>query len=215
MTVYAYLRVSTDAQDVENQKHGILEYANKKDLGKIVFIEDTASGKKAWTDRKLGELVNDTSASGDTILFAEFSRIGRSTLQVLEVLKAGMNKELQIHIAKDGVVMDDSIQSTIYATVLGLAAEIEREFIALRTKESIARRKQELEEKGYFINAKGEKVTSLGRPKGRASTTKLDAKEKEIRGYIDKGVAKRSIAKIVECSPGTLYSWMKRKGIKY
>lgn len=212
MAVYAYLRVSTDAQDVENQKHGILEYANALDLGKVIYIEDSASGKLSWTDRKLGELVNETAAAGDTILFAEFSRIGRSTLQVLEVLKAAVELNIQIHIAKDKIVMDDSIQSTIYATVLGLAAEIERNFITLRTKESLAKRKLELEEKGFFINAKGEKVTQLGRPRGKASITKLDKREKEIKDYLKKGVSKRSIARIVECAPNTLYTWLKRKG---
>ena len=212
MATYAYLRVSTDAQDVENQKHGILEYANAHDLGKVIYIEDSASGKLNWTERKLGELVNETAAAGDTLLFAEFSRIGRSTLQVLEVLKAALELNIQIHIAKDKIVMDDSIQSTIYATVLGLAAEIERNFITLRTKESLAKRKQEIAEKGYFLNAKGQKVTSLGRPRGKASVTRLDKQEREIKGYLKKGVSKRSIARIVECSPNTLYSWLKRKG---
>lgn len=32
MANYAYLRVSTDSQDVLNQKHGILVYANKTGL---------------------------------------------------------------------------------------------------------------------------------------------------------------------------------------
>ena len=212
MAVYAYLRVSTDAQDVENQKHGILEYANTHDLGKVIYVEDNASGKLNWTERKLGELILETASAGDTILFSEFSRIVRSTLQVLEVLKTAVELNIQIHIAKDKIVMDDSIQSTIYATVLGLAAEIERNFITLRTKESLAKRKQEIAEKGYFLNAKGEKVTSLGRPRGKASITKLDKREREIKGYLKKGVSKRSIARIVECAPNTLYTWLKRKG---
>lgn len=213
MATYAYLRVSTDAQDVENQKHGILEYANMHDLGKVIYIEDSASGKLNWTERKLGALINETAAAGDTVLFAEFSRIGRSTLQVLEVLKSALELNIHIHIAKDKIVMDDSIQSTIYATVLGLAAEIERNFIALRTKESIAKRKQEIADKGYFINAKGEKVTQLGRPRGKATSTKLDKREQEIKDYLKKGVSKRSIARIVECAPNTLYAWLKRKGL--
>ena len=29
MANYAYLRVSTDVQEVANQRHGILEYCNK------------------------------------------------------------------------------------------------------------------------------------------------------------------------------------------
>jgi DNA invertase Pin-like site-specific DNA recombinase len=35
---YAYLRVSTDRQDVENQKHGILEYANAHGITNLDYI---------------------------------------------------------------------------------------------------------------------------------------------------------------------------------
>ena len=38
MGVYAYLRVSTDEQDVDNQRHGILEYANSHNLGGLQFV---------------------------------------------------------------------------------------------------------------------------------------------------------------------------------
>ena len=46
MKIYAYLRVSTDAQDVDNQRHGILEYANKHGFTNMNFVEDTVSGQK-------------------------------------------------------------------------------------------------------------------------------------------------------------------------
>ena len=45
MTIYAYLRVSTNQQDVDNQRHGILEYANQKSLGHLEFVEDSVSGQ--------------------------------------------------------------------------------------------------------------------------------------------------------------------------
>ena len=96
MAIYAYLRVSTDEQDLASQKHGILEYANLHDMGKVVFVEDTASGKLNWNERKLGDLINETAVAGDTVLFAEFSRIGRSTLQVLEVLKSAMELNIEV-----------------------------------------------------------------------------------------------------------------------
>jgi DNA invertase Pin-like site-specific DNA recombinase len=41
MTIYAYLRVSTDKQDVDNQRHGLLEYANSHKLVPLEFREDT------------------------------------------------------------------------------------------------------------------------------------------------------------------------------
>ena len=55
----------------------------------------------------------------------------------------------------------------------------------------------------------------LGRPKGRTATSlKLDPKEAEIRSYLAKGISKRSIAKLVECSPSTLYDWLARRNIR-
>ena len=125
MAVYAYLRVSTDQQDVENQRYGILEYANAQNLGSLQFVEDTVSGRQAWRDRGVGELLTETAQAGDVVLFAEISRMARSTLQVLEILEQSMARELIIHIAKQHMVLDGSMQSRIMATVLGLTAEIE------------------------------------------------------------------------------------------
>ena len=91
------------------------------------------------------------------------------------------------------MVLDGSIPSRITAMVLGLAAEIEREFIALRTREALAKRRSE--------------GKPLGRPKGKpAARLKLDAREALIRRYLAKGISKLAIAKLVECSPTTLYA---------
>lgn len=56
LAVAAPLRVSTNQQDVDNQRHGILEYANRKSFGHLEFVEDTVSGQKRWRDRELGQL---------------------------------------------------------------------------------------------------------------------------------------------------------------
>ena len=52
--VFAYLRVSTDAQDVANQRHGVVRYCTDKQLLAPVFVEDTASGRTDWRARPLG-----------------------------------------------------------------------------------------------------------------------------------------------------------------
>ncbi len=198
MVIYAYLRVSTDRQDLHNQRHGILEYANVHGLGPIQFVEDTASGREKWHSRGVGLLLTQTARAKDVVIFSEVSRMARSTLQVLEMLECCVRREINVHIAKQGMVLDGSMQSRITATVLGLAAEIERELIVLRTTEALAKRKAE--------------GKTLGRPKGRQSTRlKLDAKELEIRSYLAKGISKRSIAKLVDCSPSTLYDWLERR----
>ena len=199
MASVAYLRVSTDRQDVDNQRHGILEYANSHGISDLTFVEDTASGKIKWRKRKLGEMLYSLN-NQDIIIFAEVSRIARSTLQVLEVLEYCTEHEIHVHIAKQNMVFDGSMQSKITATVLGMAAEIEREFISLRTREALAARK-----KNGMI---------LGRPKGQAAKTKLDKHRAQIQDLVNKGVSKRSIAKIIECSPSTLYDYVRRKNIK-
>ncbi|MEO2069585.1 MAG: recombinase family protein [Desulfurobacteriaceae bacterium] len=45
--VCAYIRVSTDRQETENQRFEILRYANEKKLGNIEIIEETISGRKS------------------------------------------------------------------------------------------------------------------------------------------------------------------------
>jgi DNA invertase Pin-like site-specific DNA recombinase len=197
MANYAYLRVSTDHQDIEKQKHGILIYANQQGIANLEFVEDVASGKTNWQKRKIGALLESMS-KGDTIIFSEVSRIARSVLQVLEMLAEAQKKEINVHIAKQNMRFDGSLNSRITATILGLAAEIEREFISMRTKEALAKLKKD--------------GVVLGRPKGgQAKKLKLDAHKAEINKYLKKGVSNRSIAKIIECSETTLYLWLKRR----
>jgi hypothetical protein len=195
-THFAYLRVSTNSQDAENQKLGVLEYSNSRNLVPLKIITDEISTQVGWAHRKINDILNQAVA-GDTIIVSEISRLARSTLQVLEILELAAKKSVSVHIVKNGLVMDGSIQATITATILGLAAQIEREFISMRTKEALTRRK--------------ENGLPMGRPKGKAETVKLDEYRETINSYLKKGVNKRSIAKIIECSPTTLYNWLERE----
>lgn len=198
MTNFAYLRVSTDHQDAKNQKLGVLDYCNSHGIAPLKFIEDTVSGKTPWRERAIGNII-DKAVTGDVIIVAEVSRLGRSTLQVLEILEIAAQKGISVHVAKNHMIMDGSIQATITATILGLAAQIEREFISARTKEALAKSKID--------------GVKLGRPKGQANLLKLDAYHDEIAGYFKKGINKRAISKLIECSPSTLYKWLKRRHI--
>jgi DNA invertase Pin-like site-specific DNA recombinase len=199
MTNWAYLRVSTDAQDVANQKHGILEYANERGISNLVFIEDSVSGKLSWRERKLGTELLTKSTAGDIVLFAEVSRIGRSTLQVLEVLEHCTAEKITVHVVKQKMQFDGSMTARITATVLGLAAEIEREFISLRTKEALAARKKD--------------GVTLGRPHGESAKLKLDAHEREIKSHLAKGITKSNISRLLNVSRQTLDAWLKKRNI--
>jgi DNA invertase Pin-like site-specific DNA recombinase len=196
---FAYLRVSKDTQDVENQKFGILDYCNQKKISPVTIVEDTESRSKSWRKRGIGQILQKTR-KGDKILVAEVSRLGGSPLQVLEILEEAAKREIAVHIVKSQLIMNGSLQSTIIATILGLAAQIEREFISVRTKEALAKKKAE--------------GIKLGRPRGHAKNLKLDPHRELILDYLSKDVSKASIARILECSPSTLYAWIKRNKIK-
>lgn len=198
MPNYAYLRVSTETQDIENQKLGILEYCNARKIAPVEFVEEKRSSRIGWEDREIGRILEQLQP-GDNLIVSEISRMARSALQVLKILELAAQKESSVHIVKSGMVMDGSIQATITATILGLAAQIEREFLSLRTKEALAYRKSQ--------------GLPLGRPRGPAKHVKLDKHREMILSYLKKRVSRRSIARIVECSPTTLYVWMKRNNL--
>ena len=196
MAIYIYLRVSTSAQDTQNQLHGIHQYCQERGIQADAVIEDTASGSVAWNSRKVGELLS-TADKGDVLLVAEVSRLARSTLQVLEILKFASERQVSIIIVKNGLQFDNSMQSKITATILGLAAEIERDFISMRTREALDKRK-----------ATGKQ---LGRPKGAlAKAYKLDCRHAEIERYQKMGINQTAIAKLVDVSRPTLRSWLVR-----
>ncbi|MCE1240742.1 MAG: recombinase family protein [Azonexaceae bacterium] len=196
MAIHIYLRVSTSAQDTQNQLHGIHQYCKERGIEPDTVVEDTASGSVAWSSRKIGELLSSAD-KGDVLLVAEVSRLARSTLQVLEILRFASERQVSVVIVKNGLTFDNSMQSKITATILGLAAEIERDFISMRTKEALAKRK-----------ASGKQ---LGRPQGAlAKSYKLDEKRSEIERYQKIGINQTAIAKLVGVSRPTLRTWVIR-----
>ena len=192
--IFAYLRVSTDAQDVANQRHGIVQYCASKQFHAPLFVDDTASGKTDWRTRALGNIISQ-AAPADVLVVSEVSRLARSTLQVLEIMRECVAKNVHLHVVKNGIVLDGSMQAKIVATVLGLAAEIERDFISSRTKEALAKRKAE--------------GMQLGRPAGPAKVLRLDQHADKIDSYLAKGIDKRAISKLLDVAPNTLYAWLK------
>jgi DNA invertase Pin-like site-specific DNA recombinase len=116
VATYAYLRVSTDRQDVDNQRHGILEYANTHGFAPVQCVQDAISGRLAWRERAIGPLLTATATAGDGVIFAEISRMARSTLQVLEMLAIGMERALDKGMSKRSIAkLVGCAESTLYA----------------------------------------------------------------------------------------------------
>lgn len=140
--IYAYVRISTGKQEFLSQKFGIETYCKEKGVVPDEWICEQASGGKKASDRELGALLNKMQ-EGDLLVTTEISRLGRSTLNVMSVLNDCMNRGLRVWAIKGEYCLDDNLQSKLLAFVFSIAAEIERDLIRSRTRETIARKKAE------------------------------------------------------------------------
>ena len=167
--IYAYTRVSTDKQSVENQRFEILKYTDTKKVTIDHWVEETVSSRRKLTDRLLGKTLEQLKPS-DVLIVSELSRLGRNLMEVMSILHTCMEKDIQVHTTKEKYELGNNINSKVLAFAFSLSAEIERQLISQRTKEALARKKRE-----------GKK---LGRPKGSLSKhTKLSGKEEEIKTF--------------------------------
>ncbi len=91
----AYLRVSTIDQNLEKNKADILQLVNEKNLGRVEFVEEKISGKVPWRKRKIAPLLEELKKD-DVILLSEFSRLGRSMLECMEIISIAVEKGIKI-----------------------------------------------------------------------------------------------------------------------
>ena len=197
-TTIAYLRVSTTDQDLEKDRASILHLANEKDLGKVVFVEEKTSGTISWKKRKIATIIKNLQ-EGDNLIVTELSRIGRSMLEIMQVLSIATEKGINVFAIKGNWQLDNSIQSKIIAMVFSMAAEIERDLISKRTKEALKARK-----------AAGVK---LGRPKG-SGKSKLDPYREEIEALLNNGSTQKHIAKKYGTTEANFSNWMKKHNLR-
>ncbi|MBS3755671.1 MAG: recombinase family protein [Desulfobacterales bacterium] len=189
-----YIRVSTADQDPEKNRADILIFANEKRFGNVEFVEETVRGTKNWKERQIKQII-DSLGNGDRLIVPEISRLGRSMLEIMEILAIAREKGISVYAVKGPWELNGTIQSKIMAMVFSMAAEIERDLIAERTKEALKARK-----------AAG---VRLGRPKG-PGRSKLDPHKDEIKKRLDLGVPKSRIAKDFNTTSANLANWIKR-----
>lgn len=188
--VYAYVRISTNYQILDNQKFEIETYAKNHGMTVDKFVMETVSGTKEPKKRKLGPLLRRMK-EGDTLLCSEISRLGRTLFMIMEVLNYCMKKGIHIYTVKEGYTLGDNIQSKVLAFAFGIAAEIERTLISERTKEALKLRR-----------AQGVK---LGHPVGeQGMNRRLDLQRKTIQRWRREGKSIYYMCKRLKCHTNTL-----------
>ncbi len=195
---FGYIRVSSNKQTVENQRFEITRFCRQNGIRIDGWIEETISGTKSYSKRRLGNLLKRTK-SGDLIICSELSRLGRSLFMIMEILNICMTKGCRVWTIKDNYRLGDDIPSKVLAFAFGLSAEIERNLISQRTKEALARKRAE--------------GIRLGRPKGSVNNPKklkLYHKKNQIASMRRDGISLRKIATTLHVDRKTLYRFIAR-----
>jgi len=176
----AYIRASTDKQEVDNQRLEILEYARKRDLKVDDFIQVTMSSKRTTKQRRIDEMMEKLDGSG-ILIATELSRLGRSTAEVIELVNQLIKRNVRVIFTKQNLdITGHDMSSKIIVTMFSLFAELERDLISLRTKEALA--------------AKKSKGVKLGKPVGTIQKSMYDDDLEKIMGWLELGLSGRKIS---------------------
>jgi DNA invertase Pin-like site-specific DNA recombinase len=197
----AYIRTSTDKQDLDNQRLQIYEYARLRDLKIDEFVDVIMSSRKNEDQRKISELLNKLENS-DSLVVTELSRLGRSTAAVIELINQLIKKNVRIMVIKQNLDMrQHDMNSKVIITMFSLFSELERDMISCRTKEALAVRKSQ--------------GITLGKPKGIIQKSKFDAHVEKIKELLKYGLSVRKIAKVLGYSNHiSLNTYLKKRNIK-
>lgn len=193
-----FARVSTSLQEYDRQVNELTTLANTNGWNVEAIFTEKISGAKANTERtELMNMINFVEAKHiNKVLVTELSRLGRDTLQVLEVIETLNSKGISLYIqnynietlTQDGKV---NAMSQFLITILAEVARMERKTIRERV------------ESGYNnYRANGGKV---GRKTGykKAEVTMKTQYIEEIK-LLRKGYSLRNISKLTGTSINTI-----------
>lgn len=193
-----FARVSTGLQEYDRQVNELTALAKSNGWSVEAVFAEKISGAKSNKERT--ELLNMISYVErnhiDKVLVTELSRLGRDTLQVLEIIEMLNKKEISLYIqnyaietlTKEGKV---NAMSQFLITILAEVARMERKTIRERV------------ESGYNnFRARGGLV---GRKQGyRKSNEAMKGEYAEEIRLLKKGYSLRNVAKLTHTSVNTL-----------
>ncbi len=178
----AYIRVSTEEQNYESQMEAMkdLEFAK-------VFTE-----KRSAKDTNRPELQNmlDYVREGDTVYVKDFSRLARSTKDLLNIIDILETKKVKLISIKEK--LDTSTPAgKLMVTMLGAIYEFERANLLERQKDGIAVAKKE------------------GRYKGRKKIQKPDNWQEVYSDWSCRKITAKKACELLKLKTNTFYNFVK------
>lgn len=199
-TAVIYARVSSvgDRQSTDRQVSDLVDYSTKNGLSVEQVFEEHISGATKNEDRAvLCECLKFCVTNKiDTLLISELSRLGRNVDEVLANVKFCKDNHLNIYFQKENLSLFNADGSknpflTIFISVLGTCAEMERDNIKFRLNSGLRR---------YVANG-----GRIGRKQG--STKSKEKKQEEYAKVIKLlkgGQSVRNTAKLCEVGVSTV-----------
>ena len=117
--IYAYMRVSTSQQTLENQHYALLKFADQRAWHIDQWITETGSGATPTTERLLGSLLDQLRAQ-DILLVTELSRLGRRLMEIMQLLARLLEKRVTVICIKEGLEVGDTLNAKVLAFAFGL-----------------------------------------------------------------------------------------------
>lgn len=185
MANIAYVRVSTVEQNDERQRESLAAYQIDK------WFCEKVSGKD--TNRPQLQAMLEFVREGDTVYVHDFSRLARSTADLLNIVDTLAAKGVHLVSRKEAV---DSSTPTgkLMLTMIGAIAEFERANLLERQREGIAIAKRE------------------GKYKGRTPVTPADFAAQYARYQRREIPSKAELARVLKISRPTLDKLIKEHG---
>lgn len=179
---FAYIRVSTEEQNFESQMEAMkdLEFAK-------IFTE-----KRSAKDTNRPELQNmlDYVREGDTVYVKDFSRLARSTKDLLNIIDILETKKVKLVSIKEK--LDTSTPAgKLMVTMLGAIYEFERANLLERQKDGIAAAKKE------------------GKYKGRKKIKKPDNWQEIYKDWSCRKITAKKACELLKLKTNTFYNFVK------
>lgn len=193
-----FARVSTSIQEYDRQVNELTTLAQRNGWNvEAIFCEKVSGAKKNAERKELSRMVDYVQAHHiNKVAVTELSRLGRDTLQVLEVIEQFNRLGISLYIQNYGIetlTADGEVNpmSQFLITILAEVARMERKTIRERV------------ESGYKnYRANGGKV---GRKEGyRKSEADMREQYAEEIRLLRKGISLRNISKITHTSVNTI-----------
>ena len=193
-----FARVSTSIQEYDRQVNELTALAQRNGWSvEATFCEKVSGAKKNSERKELSRMVEYVQAHNiNKVAVTELSRLGRDTLQVLEVIEQFNKLGISLYIQNYGIETltangEVNPMSQFLITILAEVARMERKQIRERV------------ESGYKnYRANGGKV---GRKEGyRKSEAEMREQYAEEIRLLRKGISLRNISKITGTSVNTI-----------